>query len=36
MNKRVDILPFIYRIHEDPDPKVINDSLQLIAFLVKI
>ena len=34
MNKRVDILPFIYRIHEDPDPKVINDSLQLIAFLV--
>lgn len=34
MNKRQDLLPFIYRIHEEPDPKVINDSVQLIAYLI--
>lgn len=34
INKVNGLLPYIYRIHDNPDPKVITDSLNLIAYLV--
>lgn len=33
-NNRIDLLPYIYRIHEEPDPKMISDAMNLIAYLV--